>query len=163
MDGARKATRSRHSARALAQHARPAGKYLGNGTADEHSGTLMRACMDRTLRSRRALATPTHRRPVGSSPRQQSWPICPISVDQRSFAVPDRGQPFPGTPPSPTWAASSTRDQFVTRSRDDFTTNRRGNHEAFVLSVPFPVVSLVSGSTSRLAHVPARVPGKEAH
>jgi hypothetical protein len=34
------------------------GSELGNGTADERSGTLMRACMDRTLRSRRTFPTP---------------------------------------------------------------------------------------------------------
>jgi hypothetical protein len=34
------------------------GSELGSGTADEHSGTLMRACMDRTARSRWAAANP---------------------------------------------------------------------------------------------------------
>ncbi len=44
------------------------GSKLGNGTADEHSGTLMRACMDRTSRSRRAL--PALRR---GTARHSSW------------------------------------------------------------------------------------------
>jgi hypothetical protein len=35
------------------------GSELGNGTADEHSGTLMRASTDRTSRSRWAAANPS--------------------------------------------------------------------------------------------------------
>jgi hypothetical protein len=35
------------------------GSKLGSGTADEHSGTLIRACMDRTARSQWAAANPS--------------------------------------------------------------------------------------------------------
>jgi hypothetical protein len=56
------------------------GSALGNGTADEHSGTLMRACMERTSLSRWACQPLTYRRLVGSSLWQQGWPIISISV-----------------------------------------------------------------------------------
>jgi hypothetical protein len=102
------------------------GSELGNGTADEHSRTLIRACMDRTSQSRWTAAKPSLTGdqlvvPPGNR-AGQFFPSVFISVHSR---FPIQGQPLPESPPSSTRAASSTRHPFVTGSRDELTANRR--------------------------------------
>jgi hypothetical protein len=87
------------------------GRELGNDTADEHSGTLIRASTDRTSRSRRAAANPSligdqlveFPPATGLADLSHQCLSVLISVDQRSFAVPHRSQPLPESPPSPTF------------------------------------------------------------
>jgi hypothetical protein len=113
------------------------GSELGNTTADEHSGTLMRAYRDRTSRSRRTAANLSL---IGdqlvefllATAASRHFPSVFLSVHSR---FPIQGQPLPESPPSATWAASSRRHPFVTGSRDELTTNPRGNRKAFVLGL----------------------------
>jgi hypothetical protein len=115
------------------------GSELGNGTADEHSGTLMRICVDRTSRSQRAAANPSLTGDqlvvLPGTRTGRFFPSVFIRDHQRSFAVPhprstasrksaitNQGREFDKAP---------VRDRVEGRTYNE----PQGNREPFVLGL----------------------------